>query len=189
MITLFQLLLLPVIPPWKVISRQIIVNFGKEAELMSKLRHPNIALFMGIVVDSSFVGLVIEYCNHGSLYDVLHRLMKGRPIKLSWATRLRMLNDAARGMQYLHSSRILHRDLKSLNLLVTPSWEVKVADFGLSKLKEIPRSKHKVGSHVSVPASESDNNKQLVTLNGVGSAMWCAVEVFSGEPASTSALL
>ncbi len=45
---------------------------------MSKLRHPNIALFMGIVIDSAFVGLVIEYCNHGSLYDVLHQFVKGR---------------------------------------------------------------------------------------------------------------
>lgn len=69
----------------------------------------------------------------GSLYDVLHQ----PNLALDWKLIKNMAMDAARGMDYLHSSSppVLHRDFKSLNLLVDQKWNLKVADFGLTGFK------------------------------------------------------
>jgi len=90
--------------------------------------------------DIPHISLVAEYVAKGSLYSVLHSKKK-----LSFVKVLKMASDAARGMNYLHQCKppILHRDLKSMNLLVTAEYNVKVADFGLSKTfqKEVLNSK------------------------------------------------
>lgn len=67
----------------------------------------------------------------GSLRDVLDN----NP-KLSSSQRLKLAKDAAKGMVYLHSRKVIHRDLKTQNLLVNANWECKVADFGISTVKE-----------------------------------------------------
>jgi len=79
--------------------------------------------------------MVYEFVNRGSLWDVLHNYL----IPLNWHNILKMAIDAARGMSYLHLFKppIIHRDLKSANLLVDSSFTVKICDFGLSKTKAI----------------------------------------------------
>lgn len=67
----------------------------------------------------------------GSLRDVLDR-----SLDLKWSLRLKLAKDAAKGMDYLHKRKIIHRDLKSQNLLVDKTWTCKVADFGISTVKE-----------------------------------------------------
>ena len=84
--------------------------------------------------------IVTEYCARGSLTAVLQasRASPDRAAELTWSRRISMTADCCRGMLYLHSRRppIIHRDLKSANLLVTASWKLKVSDFNLSKIME-----------------------------------------------------
>ncbi|KAI5382537.1 putative serine/threonine-protein kinase sis8, variant 2 [Lathyrus oleraceus] len=100
---------------------------------MRRLRHPNVVLFMGAITRPPNLSIVTEFLPRGSLYRLLHRPNS----QLDERRRLRMALDAARGMNYLHNSTpvIVHRDLKSPNLLVDKNWVVKVCDFGLSRMK------------------------------------------------------
>ncbi|KAG6957675.1 hypothetical protein JG687_00009839 [Phytophthora cactorum] len=114
-------------------TKSIVTSFGSEASVMAQLRHPNVVMFMGVMVHPEFVGLVMELCPKGSVYSVIHN----DDVKIDWSLLLRMMVDSSRGMHFLHSSKppILHRDLKSVNLLIDADWRCKVSDFGLSKLK------------------------------------------------------
>jgi len=119
-------------------SNPVLVSLAKETNMMAALRHPNVVGFLGVCMDPP--SIITEYCARGSLTDVL-RGSKASPAKaslLDWARRLNMILDAAKGMLYLHnhSPPIIHRDLKSPNLLVDKHWRLKVSDFNLSKLLE-----------------------------------------------------
>ncbi|KAH6836667.1 hypothetical protein C2S53_005418 [Perilla frutescens var. hirtella] len=112
-------------------------EFWREAEILSKLHHPNVVAFYGVVQDGpgGTLATVTEYMVDGSLRHVL--LRKDR--HLDRRKRLIIAMDAAFGMEYLHSKNIVHFDLKCDNLLVNlkdPSRPIcKVGDFGLSKIK------------------------------------------------------
>ncbi|XP_019095005.1 PREDICTED: uncharacterized protein LOC104740312 isoform X2 [Camelina sativa] len=112
-------------------------EFWGEAEILSKLHHPNVVAFYGVVKDGpgATLATVTEYMVDGSLRHVL--LRKDR--HLDRRKRLIIAMDAAFGMEYLHAKNIVHFDLKCDNLLVNlkdPSRPIcKVGDFGLSKIK------------------------------------------------------
>jgi len=112
-------------------------NFRLEMEMLMALRHPNIVLFLGASIQSPNLYLVMEYMSRGSLSNVLHTEGAGK--KLGMKSRIRMAMDVACGMNYLHKQLpvpILHRDLKSSNLLVTEDLKIKVSDFGLARVKD-----------------------------------------------------
>eukprot|EP00252_Welwitschia_mirabilis_P006836 TRINITY_DN17744_c0_g1_i1.p1 TRINITY_DN17744_c0_g1~~TRINITY_DN17744_c0_g1_i1.p1 ORF type:complete len:785 (-),score=139.45 TRINITY_DN17744_c0_g1_i1:397-2751(-) len=142
-------------------SRELIETFRKEVALMKRLRHPNILLFMGAVTSPERLCIVTEFLPRGSLFRLLQRNTPG----MDWKRRIRMALDVARGMNYLHrlSPPIIHRDLKSSNLLVDKNWTVKVGDFGLSRLK---------------------NATLLTTKSGKGTPQWMAPEVLRNEPSN-----
>ncbi|CAH9107146.1 unnamed protein product [Cuscuta europaea] len=112
-------------------------EFWREADILSKLHHPNVVAFYGVVQDGpgGTLATVTEFMVNGSLRHVL--LSKDR--HLDRRKRLIIATDAAFGMEYLHSKNIVHFDLKCDNLLVNlkdPSRPIcKVGDFGLSKIK------------------------------------------------------
>ncbi|XP_018443791.2 uncharacterized protein LOC108815796 [Raphanus sativus] len=112
-------------------------EFWGEADILSKLHHPNVVAFYGVVKDGpgGTLATVTEYMVDGSLRHVLVR----RDRHLDRRKRLIIAMDAAFGMEYLHSKNIVHFDLKCDNLLVNlkdPSRPIcKVGDFGLSKIK------------------------------------------------------
>uniref|UniRef100_A0A0D9XJX6 non-specific serine/threonine protein kinase n=1 Tax=Leersia perrieri TaxID=77586 RepID=A0A0D9XJX6_9ORYZ len=108
-------------------------EFRCEVKIMRRLRHPNIVLFMGAVTRPPHLSIVSEYLPRGSLYMIIHR----PDCQIDEKRRIKMALDVARGMNCLHTSvpTIVHRDLKSPNLLVDNNWTVKVCDFGLSRLK------------------------------------------------------
>ncbi|KAM3230616.1 hypothetical protein ACQJBY_061039 [Aegilops geniculata] len=108
-------------------------EFRSEVRIMRRLRHPNIVLFMGAVTRPPNLSIVSEYLPRGSLYKILHR----PGCQIDEKRRIKMAIDVAKGMNCLHTSvpTIVHRDLKSPNLLVDNNWNVKVCDFGLSRLK------------------------------------------------------
>jgi len=106
-------------------------NLKAEIDLLCKLRHPNVVLFMGACLDESTPCIVMEYLSRGNFAQIL----SDDTLELDWPLRIEMMIDTARGINYLHNCRppIVHRDLKTDNLLVDENWQVKVADFGLAR--------------------------------------------------------
>ncbi|KAH8491879.1 hypothetical protein H0E87_021465 [Populus deltoides] len=141
------------------ITGESLAEFRSEVRIMKRVRHPNVVLFMGAVTRAPNLSIVTEFIPRGSLYRLLHRPNN----QLDDRRRLRMALDAARGMNYLHSCTpmIVHRDLKSPNLLVDKNWVVKVCDFGLSRIK---------------------NSTFLSSRSTAGTAEWMAPEVLRNEP-------
>ncbi|KAK1276690.1 Serine/threonine-protein kinase-like protein CCR4 [Acorus gramineus] len=109
--------------------------FLSELAALSRLNHKNLVRLFGYCSDGAERILVYEFVANGSLYDHLFHSDRPRPVD-SWAVRLRVALDAARGIEYLHTYAvppIVHRDIKSSNILLDSDWTAKVADFGLSR--------------------------------------------------------
>jgi tRNA A-37 threonylcarbamoyl transferase component Bud32 len=114
------------------VTKEIERNFHDEVAIMSSLRHPNVVLFMGACTKPPRMFIIMELMALGSLFELLHNeLIPDIPSQL----RMKMLYQAAKGMHFLHSSGVVHCDLKSLNLLLDSKWNLKVSDFGLTKVK------------------------------------------------------
>ncbi|KAL8474711.1 hypothetical protein ACS0TY_031234 [Phlomoides rotata] len=143
------------------ITGESLEEFRSEVRIMKRVRHPNVVLFMGAVTRPPNLSIITEFLPRGSLYRLIHRANN----QLDDRRRLRMALDAARGMNYLHNCTpvIVHRDLKSPNLLVDKNWVVKVCDFGLSRMK-----------HSTFLSSRST----------AGTAEWMAPEVLRNEPSN-----
>lgn len=169
------------------ITPEFTQEFAREATLMRDLRHPNVVQFIGAAFEEPDICIVTEYMSQGSLYHLLH----DPNIKISWEMVRKIALDAARGMAYLHlrTPAIIHRDLKSHNLLVDASWKVKVCDFGLSR---IAVDLHKTMTACGTPcwtAPEILRNARYTTKADVfsyGIVLWELVtrdEPFAGMPA------
>ena len=109
--------------------------FIEEYNLLKQLRHPNILLYLGGNITKSPYFLVTEFCENGNLFQFLHG--KDAP-DLEDIERLNLALEIAQGINYLHSFNppILHRDLKSLNILLDKNYVAKIADFGSAKLRD-----------------------------------------------------
>ncbi|KAL5208249.1 hypothetical protein ABZP36_032684 [Zizania latifolia] len=142
-------------------SSDALEEFRTEVRIMKRLRHPNVVLFMGAITRAPNLSIVTEFLPRGSLFRLIHRPNN----QLDERRCLRMALDVARGMNYLHNCTpvIVHRDLKSPNLLVDKNWVVKVCDFGLSRMK---------------------NNTFLSSRSTAGTAEWMAPEVLRNEPSN-----
>ncbi|KAG5140185.1 hypothetical protein JHK84_033953 [Glycine max] len=107
-------------------------DFCNEISILSRLRHPNVILFLGACTKPPRLSMVTEYMEMGSLFYLIH--VSGQKKKLSWRRRLKMLRDICRGLMHIHRMKIIHRDVKSANCLVDKHWIVKICDFGLSRI-------------------------------------------------------
>jgi serine/threonine protein kinase len=116
------------------IPDDVLTALKQEISILSQLRHPNVVLYIGACTQPPNVCIVTEWCGRGSLFDVLHDQNQTIDSKMMGEISLQI----ARGMSYLHSRRksIIHRDLKSHNILVTDDFTIKVADFGLTVIRD-----------------------------------------------------
>ncbi|KFK31438.1 hypothetical protein AALP_AA6G111800 [Arabis alpina] len=118
------------------------LEFKTEIELLSRVHHKNVVKLLGFCFDQSEQMLVYEYIPNGSLRDGL----EGKNgIKLDWTRRLKIALGSGKGLAYLHELAdppIIHRDVKSNNILLDEHLTAKVADFGLSKLVGDPEKAH-----------------------------------------------
>ncbi|KAL8235030.1 hypothetical protein R6Q59_021130 [Mikania micrantha] len=108
-------------------------EFWKEIMMLTRYTHKNLISLLGYCDEDGEKILVYEYASKGSLDRHLSS------IDLSWTQRLKICLDAARGLAYLHDHkgtqhRVLHRDIKSANILLDNNWNAKLSDMGLSKL-------------------------------------------------------
>jgi LIM domain kinase 1 len=126
----------------------------REMATLRDMRHPNVVQFMGLSRNMTDVYIVTEYIPGGDL----RKLLKDEAKELSWLLRAKIATDVAYAMTFLHSKGLIHRDLKSNNLLVGENWKVKVCDFGFSRRV---------------------NKGELMTLCGTDE--WMAPEVMCGD--------
>ncbi|PIN26881.1 Serine/threonine protein kinase [Handroanthus impetiginosus] len=111
-------------------------EFTAEMETIGKIKHRNLVPLLGYCKVGEERLLVYEYMKYGSLEDVLHDRKK-LGIKLNWAARRKIAIGAARGLAFLHHScipHIIHRDMKSSNVLLDENLEARVSDFGMARL-------------------------------------------------------
>ncbi|XP_043811800.1 serine/threonine-protein kinase STY46 isoform X3 [Manihot esculenta] len=106
-------------------------EFAQEVFIMRKVRHKNVVQFIGASTKPPSLCIVTEFMSGGSVYDYLHK-QKG-VFKLP--SLLKVAIDVSKGMNYLHQNNIIHRDLKAANLLMDENEVVKVADFGVARVK------------------------------------------------------
>ena len=153
-------------------SVKFMKEFKRELSLLISLpHHPNLLTLIGFCIKANNIFLVTEFCEGGTLFDILYRKHIDR--KLTFRQKIKILLDVARGMQFLHQLKrqIIHRDLKSLNILIDKKikddsldFQAKIADFGLAR--------------------SFDNPTEFVTKR-MGTFHWMAPEIFSDKPYNT----
>ncbi|GMH86855.1 hypothetical protein TrST_g12250 [Triparma strigata] len=107
--------------------------FTQEAGLIARLHHPNVVRFYGVCYQDDHFYIVTEYC-HENLSQALRRLKSELKGPLPPNLAFKLAYQIAKGMLYLHSKNVIHRDLKPENILLDDKGDVKLCDFGLSRL-------------------------------------------------------
>ncbi|GER31012.1 protein kinase superfamily protein [Striga asiatica] len=109
-------------------------EFQAEVEIISRIHHRHLVSLVGYCISENQRLLVYDYVPNNTLHHHLHA--EGKTV-MDWASRVKVAAGAARGLAYLHEDcqpRIIHRDIKSTNILLDNNFEARVADFGLAKL-------------------------------------------------------
>ncbi|XP_017974874.1 PREDICTED: LEAF RUST 10 DISEASE-RESISTANCE LOCUS RECEPTOR-LIKE PROTEIN KINASE-like 1.4 isoform X2 [Theobroma cacao] len=109
-------------------------QYMNEIEILTRIRHPNLVTLYGCTSRRSReLLLVYEYIPNGTVADHLHGKLSNSGL-LTWPVRLSIAVETANALAYLHAAPIIHRDVKTNNILLDKNFHVKVADFGLSRL-------------------------------------------------------
>eukprot|EP01129_Flabellula_baltica_P017031 TRINITY_DN9310_c0_g1_i1.p1 TRINITY_DN9310_c0_g1~~TRINITY_DN9310_c0_g1_i1.p1 ORF type:complete len:835 (-),score=196.53 TRINITY_DN9310_c0_g1_i1:106-2610(-) len=103
-------------------------DFKEELQVLMKVESPYVITLMGATLDPQLC-IVMEYCSKGNLYELINSIPN-----LPWHVVIRFLRDICLGVDSLHKVGVVHRDLKTLNLLVSAEYRIKVCDFGLSRV-------------------------------------------------------
>ncbi|XP_078174437.1 putative LRR receptor-like protein kinase At1g51890 [Carex rostrata] len=171
-------------------SSQGLKEFLAEAENLTRVHHKNLVSLMGYCIDKNSMSLVYEYMQGGNLHDKL----KDNVRPLDWKLRLRIAYESALGLEYLHKAcnpPLIHRDVKTSNILLNANLEAKIADFGLSRAFNNDGSSHVSTRIVGTPGyldPEYYLSNQLSVKSDVFSFGVVLLEIITGRPPITMGL-
>ncbi|XP_041026706.1 probable LRR receptor-like serine/threonine-protein kinase At1g67720 isoform X1 [Juglans microcarpa x Juglans regia] len=168
-------------------SYQGMREFSNEVTLLSRIHHRNLVQFLGYCQEGDRSMLVYEFLHNGTLKEHLYGPLKGER-SITWIKRLEIAEDAAKGIEYLHTGcvpAIIHRDLKTSNILLDKHMRAKVSDFGLSKLAVdgVSHVSSKVRGTVGYLDPEYYISQQLTDKSDVYSFGVILLELMSGQEA------
>ncbi|XP_048139371.1 senescence-induced receptor-like serine/threonine-protein kinase [Rhodamnia argentea] len=131
-------------------SKQGYKEFQTEAQLLMIVHHRNLVSLFGYCNESKHLALIYEYMANGNLKqhlsgNVIIHPTEDHPKVLTWSNRLQVAVDAAQGLDYLHNGckpPIIHRDLKTINILLNDDFRAKISDFGLSRAFATEKDSH-----------------------------------------------
>jgi tRNA A-37 threonylcarbamoyl transferase component Bud32 len=146
--------------------QQVYLRFAKEIYVLSKLSHNHIISIRGAVATTDQLCILLDYMSRGSVRQMLDDDHTGGEFSQKYGTNIVL--QMAQGLQYLHSQGVLHRDLKSANVLVDEDWSIRIADFGMSRTSSI------VSSYAGSTAS-------VASFRG-GTLAWSPPELFGHPP-------
>ncbi|KAF9789222.1 kinase-like domain-containing protein [Thelephora terrestris] len=143
-------------------------EFCREAVAWRHLRHPNILPLLGVDLEPRRLSMVSEWMDHGNINEYLKRHQK--------VNRLQLLVDAATGLGYMHSIKIVHGDLKGANILINQSHRACLVDFGLSTIASVEYNTGTNASSISVVSKAS-----LMSFTAGGTTRWISPELLHPE--------
>ncbi|RHZ88166.1 hypothetical protein Glove_26g120 [Diversispora epigaea] len=117
-----------------------------EIHVLKQLRHENIVRFVGVCTHSKHLCIVTELCENGDLFDYMRKVPKP-----DFGRQIMFMHDISLGVTYLHTRRpsIIHRDLKSMNILITSDLRAKINDFGLARIR--PKANASIHTQCGTP--------------------------------------
>jgi hypothetical protein len=166
-------------------------EFWVELRTISRLHHGNLVALLGYCVEGQELFLIYELMSNGSLDQHLHECDSGAAtaIFLDWKARIRIAIEVAQGLEYLHSyahPTLVHRDIKSCNILFDDDMQAKIADFGLSKaliLGHDPTASHRLRGTAGYVDPHYLRTGQAVDKNDVYSYGVLLLELITGRRA------
>ncbi|XP_019458740.1 PREDICTED: probable receptor-like protein kinase At1g80640 [Lupinus angustifolius] len=157
-------------------------EFENEVSLLSKMRHQNIIKLLGYCIHGESRFLVYELMENGSLETQLHGPNRGS--SLTWFLRLRIAVDVARALEYLHEHSnppVVHRDLKSSNVLLDSNFNAKLSDFGLAIGSGMQHKNMKMSGTLGYVAPEYISHGKLTDKSDVYAFGVVLLELLTGR--------